>query len=134
MFKKIILISILLLLLVIMYGCQYNNGPQQILITSEKFTLAWDPPNFDTRTIIYTIEFYRVYYRELGQVSWNMLALIPGDEDIEYQLHYSDFGSGMYEFAVDYVQSNGQASSLHASHDHTAIPIGGWYVLWLGLE
>ena len=133
MIKKITLIYISFLL-VTLYGCQYHSDPRQILIESNTFTIVWDPPDFDARTIVYPIEYYRIYYRELGSVGWNMIAFIPGVEETEYRLHYSDFGSGRYEFAVDYIQSNGQASQLHTSGDRTTVPIGGWYIVWLGLE
>ena len=132
--RKIILISIILSLSFIVYGCHYHSGPRQIVIESDAFTLVWDQPDFDARIIINPIKFYRIYYRELGNTGWDMVALIPGTDETEYEVHYSDFGSGMYEFAVDYVQSDGTVSQLHSSRDHTAIPIGGWYILWLGLE
>ena len=123
-----------MLLLPLIYSCQYTNEPRQILIESDTLTLVWDPPDFDARTFVNPMEFYRIYYRELGYVSWYMIALIPGDEKTEYILHHSDFGNGMYEFAVDCVLSNGQASQLHSSSDHTARPIGGWYILWIGSD
>ena len=132
--QKILILTLIWILLIFIISCQYSNMPQQILIKTDTFTLVWDPPDFDARTIINPIEFYRIYYRELGYVGWNMIAQISGDEKIEYTVHFSDFGNGMYEFAVDYVQYNGQTSQLHSSCDHTAMPIGGWYILWLGLD
>ena len=133
-YYKILIPILLLLLLPLIYSCQYTNEPQQILIESDTLTLVWDPPDFDARTFVNPMEFYRVYYRELGYVGWNMIALIPSDEKTEYILHHSDFENGMYEFAIDYIQTNGQASEIHTSRDNTARPIGGWYILWIGSD
>jgi len=132
--KKTILISLIISLLFLVHNCQHQSGPRQIVIASDAFTLMWDEPDFDARIIINPIKYYRIYYRKLGDSGWNMVASVPVYDDREYELQYSDFGSGLYEFAVDYIQTDGTVSQLHTSRDHTSEPIGGWYIFWLGLE
>ncbi|MFW6139181.1 MAG: fibronectin type III domain-containing protein [Spirochaetota bacterium] len=131
MFNKIAGISIAAFLLIVLVGCQYTSEPQQVLVTSDTLTLAWGAPDFDARTLIDPIEYYRIYYRESGAGTWQEIAQLPGDEKPEYTLYHEDFGDGRYEFAVDYITVNGQASGMHTSRDHTADPMGGWYVLWM---
>jgi hypothetical protein len=39
-------------------------------------------------------------------------------------------GNGKFDFAVSAVNAAGKASSLHTSLDASAIPFGGWYIVW----
>jgi hypothetical protein len=120
------------MVLIVINGCHYTSEPQQIVVTSNSLTLAWDPPDFNALVVIYQIDYYRVYYKEYGKSSWTLIGEQPADGKLEYTLQFSDFGAGRYEFAVDYVLSNGRHSLKHSSRDRTTKPRGGWYVLWIG--
>ena len=133
-YSFLMIIFVIPLLLFAITGCEYSNEPQQILIKSDTVTLRWDQPDLAGQIIINPILYYNLYYREYGQFVWVKIATIESDEKTEYVLYHSDFGNGKYEFAVDYVLSNGKTSMLHSSRDHTANPISGWIMHWIGSD
>ena len=52
-------------------------------------------------------------------------------EKLRITIDHSDLGDGSYDFAVSSISEFGIESDLHTSLDYTAVPIGGWYILWV---
>ena len=73
---------------------------------------------------------YRVYWRPHVSGVWNLLVEIPATPHPALTIKHSDLGDGEYDFAVRAVDTNGGVSGFHSSLDASAIPFGGWYILW----
>jgi len=73
---------------------------------------------------------YRIYWRQHVSGDWNLLAEIPATPNPALSISHSELGNGKFDFAVSAVNAAGKASSLHTSLDASAIPFGGWYIVW----
>jgi len=58
-----------------------------------------------------------------------MIGQVPAGASPGITVRSSDIGKGAFDFAVAAI-SGGSASSLCASFDATADPVGGWYLIW----
>jgi hypothetical protein len=73
---------------------------------------------------------YRIYWRQHGSGVWNLLAEIPVTPNPALSISHSELGNGDFDFAVSAVNMTGHESRLHSSLDASAIPFGGWYIVW----
>lgn len=103
----------------------------EILVQSETWTLAWDPPVFEGSSAESELESYRVFYRVRGLSSWTLLSEIEADTSLSLKITPEELDYGYYEFAVSAVDQSGIESPLHESTDFTADPPTGWYVNWI---
>lgn len=99
-------------------------------VSSETITLAWDPPAFQLPLPLLSYYVYQVYWRPHQKGGWILLAEIPATPHPSLLVRHSDLGDGDFDFAVRLVESGGQVSILHTSLDSSAIPLGGWYLVW----
>ena len=133
--KKYTFIIFIFLLLVAFQNCQWMEyEPSQRVIESEYIQLEWDPPHGDEENALLPVVLYKIYYRVHGMEDWVVLDLIPAEQNPKYIVYHSDLGNGSYDFAVSAVQINDIESQLHSSLDISAVPIGGWYIMWLRFE
>lgn len=94
-----------------------SSTAQLITVTGPSFTLAWDGEDATG---------YRLYWREHGESSWNVLE--ENTADPQYTVTESVLAYGTYEFAVSSL-SEGTESDLHHSYDETADP-EPWILEW----
>jgi hypothetical protein len=106
------------------------EGPIEIPIKSETFSLAWDPPT--NAPVGQTIISYKIYVRARGASTWEEVATVDGAENPSVELAAADIGIGLWEFAVSTITDSGEESEYHSSIDHTADPITGWYISLTG--
>ena len=106
------------------------EGPIEIPIKSETFSLAWDPPA--SAPVGKAIVSYNIYVRARGASTWEEVASTEAAENPSLQLSVADIGIGLWEFAVSTVTDAGEESEYHSSIDHTADPITGWYISLTG--
>jgi hypothetical protein len=121
------------LLLVITAGCQYTNEPTQIISGAETIKLTWDVP-LELLNKLSVIRAIRVYYRNHPDGVWTFLHEVPISSTPVILLHHNEIGNGIYDFGVCYVYKNNLISPLHSSLDDDALPIGGWYLMWIRPE
>ena len=128
--KVIVLITILLL-----SSCKfftYTDAPVEIQVKAERFTIAWDEPAPETSTTQNEIKTYKLYYRHYK--SNEEFILLDEMRNLEYTVTREKIDYGKYEFAVCFVDQNGNESPYHISTDRTADPITGWYLNWIGTK
>jgi len=102
-----------------------NKKGEMVDLTGTNFTIAWDSDNP-------SVDFYRIYYREVGSFNWYLLGSTASGAVLEFSIDQTMLAFGQYELAVSSV-SGVQESQLHTSMDDTALPATGWYVNWGGL-
>ncbi len=105
-----------------------NKPGEAIAVTSDSFTVVWNPPEDPDTGNPLAVDGYRFYYREHGTYQWTHLA-DTGATVTEYTVTTADIPYGEYDFAVSSV-SSGEESELHTSYDDTAVPSYGWYIDW----
>ena len=94
-----------------------SSTAQVITVTGPSFTLAWDGENATA---------YRLYWREHGASSWNVLENSTAEP--QYTVTEAVLAYGTYEFAVSSL-AEGTESDLHHSYDETADP-EPWILEW----
>jgi hypothetical protein len=133
--KRVLLVICLLSILFVTIQCQYGNDSRNIVYSSDVLVLTWNEPRQDNAALIgpllYYQVYYRDYYRDTVDVDWTLIDFVYPASEPEYALHHTDFGNGVYEFAVNAVYQKGFISPLHKSSDATADPFGGWIVMWI---
>lgn len=97
-----------------------SSTAQLVTVTGASFTLAWDGENATA---------YRLYWREHGAASWNVLE--DNTAEPQYTVTEAVLAYGTYEFAVSSL-SDGTESDLHHSYDETADP-EPWILEWTAL-
>ncbi len=102
-----------------------------ILFTSDKLTLAWDPPDSDIQQSGTEVVRYQVFYRQHGLSAWQLLGEVPPSENPEFTILHDRTGDGFYDFAVRATTADGNESPLLTSLDPDAFPEGGWYLMWV---
>ena len=110
-------------------GLFSSFGPLPIEYTESQLTLSWDDNTGGIEGTPSGVDYYDLYYRSLGMVSWVYL-LSTSDNKTTATVAQSSTGYGKFEFAVQTVYENGSKSKLHTSADLSAWPPGGWYVNW----
>ena len=105
-----------------------NKPGEAFTVTSDQFTVAWNPPEDPDTGDPLSVDGYRLYYRDHGTYEWTHLV-DTGSAETEFTVTTTDLSYGEYDFAVSSV-SSGEESELHTSFDDTAIPSYGWYVDW----
>ncbi|MFW5714766.1 MAG: fibronectin type III domain-containing protein [bacterium] len=105
-----------------------NKPGEAIAVTSDSFTVVWNPPEDPDTGDPLAVDGYRFYYREHGTYQWTHLA-DTGARVTEYTVTTAEIPYGEYDFAVSSV-SSGEESELHTSYDDTAVPTYGWYIDW----
>lgn len=135
-FRVLLVPAICLSLIGVLTGCDLLTdgvASMPIEITSDRVHLAWDPPPEFSENDIGLYDFgagqYNVFVRQHGVQSWDHLATVEGDKT-SLIIEQSELPYGSYEFAVEYIDANGERSDLHASTDTDAWPVGGWFVVW----
>ncbi len=103
-----------------------NKPGTPIRITTERFTIEWDPPPSDT-----DFDRYHIYYRPRGTWDWIPLTELSAADGPRLSMDASLLPYGTYEIAVS-SSYLGAESDLHSSMDDTADPATGWYVEWIG--
>ena len=148
--KKLSCLLICLLLLLPLFGCPMytavgfkyaeasdggdgeiqGSDPDEVEITTESVTLAWDAPSPE-------IDYYRLVFRIHGAnppASWLVIEEnFSAAPSPEYTLNNADVGNGIFDFGVvaKDLDSETEESSLHSSLDVTAQPDTGWYLVWM---
>lgn len=112
-------------------GLLANYVPKQIIIESDSFTLAWDPPELIGSTGS-EAQKYNVYYRTHNTPDWQFLVSLEATGQPELLVNENLLEFGIYDFAVSYVDSGNTESELHSSLDSSAYPPAGWFVNWIG--
>jgi hypothetical protein len=111
-------------------GQTTGTDPDEIEVTEESVTLAWDSPSPD-------IDFYKLLFRIHGAnppESWLVLEEnLSANPTPEYTVNNADIGNGVFDFGVvaKDLDADTEESSLHSSLDTTAQPDTGWYLIWM---
>jgi len=111
-------------------GETVGTDPDEIEVTEESVTLAWDSPSSE-------IDFFRVLFRIHGAnppESWLVLEEnLSAAPSPEYTLNNADIGNGVFDFGVvaKDLDADTEESALHSSLDVTAQPDTGWYLIWM---
>jgi len=131
--KKLLVFLSLCLSLVTLDNCGKSTeaGPDQIFRNSKSIRLEWNAVTKDINGGITYIDHYNVYYRAHGATDWIFIDQVPDIQDPWIEIWHSDIGDGYWEFAVVAVDVNNNNSDYHTSLDQSAIPAGGWYLLWV---
>ena len=128
---RALLISLICLSFLSVIGCPFpSSGWFPIRASSAAITLEWDPPEVQFPLPPLALSMYRIYWRQHLNGGWNFLAEIPATPHPAFLIKHSDLGDGDFDFAVGLVNSGGSVSILHSSLDSTAVPLGGWYLVW----
>ncbi|MBB6479271.1 hypothetical protein [Spirochaeta isovalerica] len=106
-----------------------NTGPFEISVYDESFLLSWDH-NYNKLINDGLSDYYRVYYREHGRLTWTFLSESSISDTPQLLISNSILDFGIYDFAVSYVDEKGFETEMHSSLDSTAKPAVGWYVNW----
>jgi hypothetical protein len=101
-----------------------------ISVQSAAITLEWDAPALQFPSPPLSISAYRIFWRPHLTVGWNFFAEISATAHPTLAIKHSDLGDGKFDFAICAVMANGRTSELHSSLDASAIPYGGWYLVW----
>lgn len=99
------------------------NTYSVIRVSDPSFTLAWDAS-------VDPVSSYTVHYRTHGEADWNLLGETGSGDILEFTVDETLLAYGEYDFAVQAVYSDGQASTYHTSLDGDAEPTSGWYLDW----
>ena len=111
-------------------GQTQGSDPDEVEITTESVTLAWDAPSPE-------IDYYRLVFRIHGAnppASWLVIEENWGAAPSpEYTMNNADVGNGIFDFGVvaKDMDSETEESALHSSLDVTAHPDTGWYLVWM---
>lgn len=111
-------------------GCSVllsSSGPLPVTYAEDTLVLAWDADHESIEGSASATVSYKIYYRELGTLTWIYLQSTPDDRATAT---IQRIGNGSYEFAVQSVLGNGKTSERHGSSDFSASPPGGWYLKW----
>ena len=111
-------------------GGTTGTDPDEIEVTADTVTLAWDEPSPD-------IDYYRLVFRIHGAnppASWLVIEEnMSAAPSPEYTLNNGDIGNGIFDFGVvaKDLDADTEESALHSSLDTTAQPDTGWYLIWM---
>ena len=132
-----IVVSLFFGLILFFSGCGSSGGPGDavadpimLFSSNNSIRLQWNEVTTTIDGQEAYISFYKVYYRQHGTTQWQWYDDAPGIQDPWIEIYNSDLGNGYWDFAVTAVDYNSQESSIHMSLDNSAIPTGGWYLLW----
>ena len=100
---------------------------EAIVLQSDHFTLAWDPPVEGASEIVEYNIYYRLHEESVG--AWTFLDSISGDIT-SYLVTTAVLNYGIYDFAVTSKDAGGNQSEIHSSLDSNASPTDGWYLDW----
>lgn len=103
--------------------------PDGGIIDTTSTTISWNPPSEDLKTVAY----YKLYYRPVINPQWTLIdstipaTLTPKKVVARSLLSAND---SLFYFGVQYIAPDGRISEIHSTADSSAIPAGGWYLLW----
>ena len=91
--------------------------------------LYWNAPPYDPDSVKY----YELFLRTLADTNWTRIKTnIPPAKNPEAIIYRDSIASkdSLFYFSVGYVTVNNITSEIHYSSDSTAVPHGGWFLLW----
>jgi hypothetical protein len=105
--------------------CNYFMEIQDI----DSIMICWDIPLW----VSDTIKSYDLYYREFSDSIWKLLkSNIQPSGNPGVIIHHKDINStdSLFYFGIECKSIKGITSYIHSSTDSTAIPQGGWLLIW----
>ncbi len=130
-------VFIIILILTFTTACQffeYNDSATEIIIRSERFTLAWDNNEITIPNESSSIKCYKIYYKFHNATTWTFLKNTPDGKTVEISISKDILDYGIYDFGVAAQYNDDSISELHSSLDKSADPITGWYLNWIGSQ
>lgn len=130
--KKFLIVSVIFLLILSIFACKAlfsipdkddptKDIPLYVIKVNnkDKVSISWDIPEESTHTG------FKVFYRQYGEDDWVLLSTVT---EQYLEIHSSMIDYGVYEFAVNAYDSEGE-SLLHHSYDEDAFP-EPWCLHW----
>jgi hypothetical protein len=96
---------------------------------ADTVVIAWDPSPWNPDSVKY----YELFYRPFNDSKLTLVkGNIPPSKNPEVVIRRTDISStdSLLYFSIRYVTNGGLTSDYHLSSDSTAIPAGGWFLIW----
>jgi hypothetical protein len=107
------------------------NQPVVAVSPGDTLTLTWDPPKGSPAGA--SIERYELFYRQHAATDsgWTFLSGSVGAVAQPSRVVIkTEIGSGLFDFAVRSVFSNGEKSDFLTNLESSVYYRGGWYLSW----
>jgi len=109
------------------FGGDVNADPTRLTRVGDNIILGWEEVTTDVSGNVEHIDYYTIYYRVHGASDWIAYSEVVATNGTVFHV---DLGNGTWDFGVSATDFSGNESEIHSSLDMTAIPTGGWYLLW----